>query len=467
MTVLQGELKRSYATNSVASSAAIYIAIFALLAAYFMVWPIWRSQFLIEIWLTEAWNAYFQDAAVSATRLYPDASSLTVNNYPPLSFYFVGVLGRIFGDVLFVGRAVSIAGLLVVAFEVFLCVRILTGGRVGATIGALWYVAIMSHNFTTYVGANDPQIAGEAIMGAGLVLMLLREKAKRSVTPALLLMVVGGFWKHNMIGIPLTAVGWLLLNHGRKSIGPIVISAVASAAGLLACYALYGREFFENLLVARDYSFDHVVGNIGHLQWSAAAAIIWAFWAATNRSTSARFTRLHVPIGLFACLLQWLGSGVFGNAEFDLILALGIAVGVTFEGIKTSVFAKWFGINAAQGVMVAILGLRLIASDRQEPVLVVFSPDFRSQLYAAERFTRADADRIAAMPGDVYCPNKVACRLAGKRFVVDDFKVEQMVATHAITKPQLDEIMETRNIATFAGHSPGAIDTSLSRWMAR
>jgi hypothetical protein len=42
-----------------------------------------------------------------------------------------------------------------------------------------------------------------------------------------------------------------------------------------------------------------------------------------------------------------------------------------------------------------------------------------------------------------------------------------MVATRAVSKPQLDEIMEKRNIATFAAHSPGAIDTSLSRWMAR
>ena len=65
--------------------------------AYFLAWPVWRSQFLIEIWLTEGWNAYFQDAAASGARLYPEASSLTVNNYPPLSFYFVGLLGRLCG----------------------------------------------------------------------------------------------------------------------------------------------------------------------------------------------------------------------------------------------------------------------------------------------------------------------------------------------------------------------------------
>lgn len=469
MTIAQGELQRadglSVVGNISASRVSVYIAFFALLAAYFLSWPIWRAQFLIEIWLTEGWNAYFQDAAVSGARLYPEASSLVVNNYTPLSFYFVGLLGLIFGDSLFVGRLVSIAGLIGVAVEIFLCVRILSGGRAGAMIGALWYVAIMSHNSSAYVGANDPQLAGEAIMGAGLVLMLSRDRAVKSVTPALLLMVVGGFWKHNMIAIPLTAVAWLFLNHGIKAFRPVGISALAAGAGLIACGAIYGKEFFENLLIARDYSIDHVLGNIGHLQWSAPAFVIWAIWASSNRSAAARFTMLHVPIGLFACLLQWLGEAVFGNAEFDLILALGIAVGATFEDMQSSALAQRFGVNVAQATMVAILAIRLIATDRQEPALLLFYPEFRSRLYASERSVRAEANRVAAIPGDVYCSNKVVCRLAGKPFVVDDFKVEQMVATGAVTKQQLAEIMNSRNIVTFKNDvaGRGIVNTSLSQ----
>jgi hypothetical protein len=301
-----------------------------------------------------------------------------------------------------------------------LCVRILAGGWSGGLIGAFWFVAIMSHNSSTYVGANDPQLAGEAIMGAGLVLMLARDAARKSVTPALLIMVVGGFWKHNMIAIPLTAVTWLFLSHGRRAVRPVAVSALAAGAGLLICGAVYGKAFFQNLLVARDYSVSHVPVNVGHLQWSAAAMMIWASWVATTRSTAARFTMLHVPIGLFACLLQWTGDAIFGNAEFDLLLALGIATGVTFEEIKLSVFALRFGAGAAQAGMVAILALRLIASDRQEPALVLFDPGFRSQLKADERSARAEAVRVWQVQGDVFCTNKVICRLAGKPFVVDD-----------------------------------------------
>ena len=181
----------------------VYLTLLSFAAAWFLAWPIWRAQFLIEIWPTEAWNGYFQDAAAGGLPLYPAADGLVGNNYPPLSFYAIGFLGKGLGiDNLFVGRAVSLVALLAIAIEIFLSVRVLVGGRAGAAIGALWYVAIMARNQTTYVGADDPQLAGEAIMGAGLVWFLLRCRAGQSPVPALLLMVVAGFWKHNMIVIP-------------------------------------------------------------------------------------------------------------------------------------------------------------------------------------------------------------------------------------------------------------------------
>jgi hypothetical protein len=119
--------------------------------------------------------------------------------------------------------------------------------------------------------------------------------------------------------------------------------------------------------------------------------------------------------------------------------------------------------------MVAILALRLIVSDRQEPALVLFDPGFRSQIKASERAARAEADRVSQIPGAVYCNNKVICRLAGKPFVVDDFKVEQMIATHVITKAEFDEMLKARKITTFDSRKLGRVDveTCLSRVLYR
>jgi hypothetical protein len=73
------------------------------------------------------------------------------------------------------------------------------------------------------------------------------------------------------------------------------------------------------------------MANIRHLQWVALALLIWAVWAFFDRkSEPARFAALHVGLELLTRILQWFGHGVSGKAEFDLILAVPIDLGVTF-----------------------------------------------------------------------------------------------------------------------------------------
>src|ERR1700743_3088655 len=138
----------------------ILVTVLAVVAAYFLIWPIWRAQFLVEIWFTEAWNAYYQAAAASGAKLYPSADQLIVNNYPPLSFYATGYLGKLFGSSLIAGRALSIVAVLGIGVEVCLAVRILVGSATGGLVGGLWCVAFMARSLTSHVGANDPELAG-------------------------------------------------------------------------------------------------------------------------------------------------------------------------------------------------------------------------------------------------------------------------------------------------------------------
>ena len=42
------------------------IVLMALLALYFLVWPVWRAQFPIEIGDNEGFHAYHADAAMGA-----------------------------------------------------------------------------------------------------------------------------------------------------------------------------------------------------------------------------------------------------------------------------------------------------------------------------------------------------------------------------------------------------------------
>ena len=49
----------------------------AVLAALFLVWPVWRAFFPMEIWGNEGWNAYHADQAMrGAAQLYPPPDGL-------------------------------------------------------------------------------------------------------------------------------------------------------------------------------------------------------------------------------------------------------------------------------------------------------------------------------------------------------------------------------------------------------
>jgi hypothetical protein len=435
-----------------------YIASLSLAAAYFLAWPIWRAQFFVEIWFTESWNAYWQDAAAAWLPIYPAPDGLIGNNYPPLSFYAVGMLGKLLHvDNLYVGRWLSLASLGAIAIEVFAAVRLLTGGKLGATLAALWYVAIMARNSTVYVGANDPQIAGLAIMGAGLVWFLQRTTLELSPAPALLLMVVAGFWKHNNVAIPLVALAWLYLNSSRYAHRAMLVSVEAVLVALAACVVVFGANFIPDMLAARQYGLANVLGQVGHLQWSALALAIWAAWAVFDRSAPAKFTVLHIGLALLTCLTQWSGHGVFGNAEFDLILALAIGLGAAFNSIRTDRY---------RDVIVVALLLRLFLADRQETALLLLSPEFRQSLYTSERNVQSEARSVASMPGNVACFVKLVCRLADKPFAVDEFKTDEMIATGKVTPADIAGMLEEKGIRFRPKIGPTGAEASASilRW---
>ncbi|MFK4718935.1 hypothetical protein ABIE89_000035 [Bradyrhizobium niftali] len=102
--------------------------------------------------------------------LYPSADQLIVNNYPPLSFFVVGALGRLFRDSLFVGRALSIIGLLTLAVEIALSVRILAGSLLAGVVGGLWFVAIMARTMRRAAWARTiRKLPGKRSRGIRLV----------------------------------------------------------------------------------------------------------------------------------------------------------------------------------------------------------------------------------------------------------------------------------------------------------
>src|SRR5262249_17895579 len=97
-------------------------------------------------------------------------------------------------------------------------------------------------------------------------------------------------------------------------------------------------------------------------------------------------------------------------------------------------------------VAIGLLAFRLLLTAQIDAALVLFDPHYRARYHEYTAVARAEGARIAALPGLAFCTNKVVCRMAGKPFVVDDFKTGQMVLTGAISQAELDELLRQRGI---------------------
>jgi hypothetical protein len=439
------------------------IALLALLALYFLVWPVWRAQFPLEIAQNEGWNAYHADAAVGGGVLYPSPDTLIVNNYPPLSFYALGWLGKIFGDALYVGRVLSLAATIGLGAMIARVVLQLGGGGAGAAIGGLWFVATMARSYNRFVGMNDPQLAGQLLMLAALSWFLVRDKAGKSAEPPILLMVLAGFWKHNIIAIPATVLVWLWLRDGWRALRPTAIGAGAAFLGLAICVAVYGDVFVANLLTPRPARLMRAISGIGRSQWILPALAIWALWAWSERKTfAARFTGLYVGIAFAAFLAQWTGEDILDNAQFDLVIATAVGLGIAFDRAGATGFARRYGVAAARATVVLVLVVRLVATARDEPFLILFDPAYRAEFDINAQAARADAARVAAIAGPVACDLKVICRMAGKPFVYDDFRADMLIMTGAAKGLDAQGLIRQHGL-TYYQNDPRAAIESLHR----
>ncbi|MGX8008768.1 glycosyltransferase family 39 protein [Mesorhizobium sp. ORM8.1] len=416
--------------NFLSRRVSIMIGCLSLLTALAASWPVYRAFLNIEIDTNEGWNAYYADAAMGRMPLYPAAHQLIANNYPPLSFYIVGGLGRLMGDPVLAGRLLSLAAVLVIAWGVFRAARLLGGDATSAGIGALFFVATMCRFFTGYVGMDDPHLLAQAVMTIGFVAFLQARSQDRGYALPILLMVGAGFIKHNIVVMPLTAMIWLGINRPRQMVKSALLAAFAIVLGFILCYLAFGPDFFSNLRSPRAYMLKHAVGAIGHLQWIAVGLAAWIYVGITRRADpNIRFCNLLNMLGLLMFFVQKTGDGVAYNAQFELVFGVSIATGLAFAYAPVLPLARRWSPEKLQFVLLLAICLRLVASARLEPVKLLVDPDFHTEITAREAAMSATVARLKNTPGDATCFCTLASYRSGKPFVVDPFYTNQQILT--------------------------------------
>ena len=193
---------------------------------------LWRAIATMGLHLpidpNEGWNAYHAAAAMSGAPLYPGPQSFMVNNYPPLSFYLVGGLGRVLGDYIFAGRIVALLAFFFVSFGIFAAARRMGCQRYEASFGALLYASGLLV-FTDYVGIDDPQMLAHALAMAGFLLLLKEPRGAGRIGAAALLFVLAVFVKHNVIAMAVAMTVWLAVYDRRSALRLVAFGIVLSA----------------------------------------------------------------------------------------------------------------------------------------------------------------------------------------------------------------------------------------------
>ena len=397
-------------------------------------WPIYRAFLNIEIENNEGWNAYFADAAMGKMPLYPSADKLITNNYPPLSFYIVGLVGRLVGDPVLAGRLLSLIAALAVGTAIALSVRRLGGTKTAATVSAAFFLATISRFFISRVGMNEPQLLSEAIMAFGFLWFLVARSRDRGYVEAVLVMALAGFAKHNIIAMPLTAFLWLALNRRGEAVKCVCVAAIAIAAGITLCYGFFGRDFFFNLLSPRNYSVKRAFHSFVDLEGVSVGLIACICNACARwRDPNVRLCSCLIAIALASFFLQKTGAGVDINAQFDLVIAVAMGLGLAYTHISLWPVARQFSSALSQAILLLSVCARLLVSGQLQPLRLIVDRGFRDEIAIRQQAMAESVERVRQTPGDVMCPSLISYR-AGKPFAVDKFNAAQRISSGALPK---------------------------------
>jgi hypothetical protein len=450
-----------WAASSASVVTAAYVAVLLVATVVGVGGAYYAATHWVVLNYNEGANAYAALSALGTGPLYPGPHDLNSNAYPPLSFLFVGVLGRLAGDMVFAGRAVSAIALLVVAVNVWRAARHVARNEgysadTAAWISALTYLAIMGTQYHGYVAVDDPQLLAQAVMSFAMVGALRNESSWPDAMRITAVMLLAGLFKHSVIAFP-AALLLTLLRFDRGYARRVAVCGVALAAiAAVVLVAVYGPPFVWNLLGKRMATWEHGVAMsrsaLAGLWPIAVPVVAWA--ALFLRSRQSRLLLVYAALSLVIGFQFSRGAGVNYNIYFDLVIAVATLAGPAFVA------------GAAGMPSWSHLARRRVAP-LLPSLLVTLAPTFalfqgararlsmlRQELApqtgwrAQERATLNDIALVRRVRGPVACEILVLCYWAGKPMTFTFFSAGQAVRTGRVP---LDSLISRARSPQLAG----------------
>jgi hypothetical protein len=381
----------------------------------------------------EGWNAYNTAALMHGRALYPGPEAYLVNNYPPLSFYIVGLVGLLVGDNIIAGRIVSLLAVIAIGAAMTVLMRRQRASRTVSLLPALLFVAGLLVT-TDYVGMDDPQLLAHAVSLAGLVVLTRKSQSRYTIATAAFLFVAAFFVKHAVVALPIAAFLWLMIEDRRRALQLAGYGLGFLAAGLVAFRLGYGISLLAVVSTARGYSFAQLTDAFAHwLLWTGLAIPALALLAWFVRDSAVRLVAIYAAVAMAVGSYFLGGAGVDPNVMFDADIALGLGVGLAAERL-----GGWKRPLAAALLAAPLFVIAATDEDWQDANL-----DF-GVVGREEVFARADIAFMAAQKGPAMCEMLAFCYWARKPVAVDMFNVGQAFDTGARSDAEIARAVEAK-----------------------
>ena len=405
---------------------------------------LWRAFAVVGLHVpldpNEGWNAYHAMAAMSGTPLYPGPKNYLVNNYPPLSFYLVGMLGRFIGDYIVAGRIISLLSLGVVAFGIFAAAVRMGCKHIEAIFAALCFVGGML-TFTDYVGMDDPQLLAHAVATVSLLLLLREPRSMSRLCVAALLFVLAAFIKHNVIVMGAAAFVWFAVYDRRSALRLAALASAFLIVGLVLFRVIYGANLWAELNSPRTYSLEDLWdGFQSWLRWglvplAGLAVLAWSHW-------SDKYVRLCVFASAMGVVLGAVflgGAGVDANVLFDADIALSLGIALFLNRLS----GGWrSAVAAAAFVAPLILSGGFNAGGDWQGLSSWLDP-----MQPDARLAQRDIAFLQGRNGPALCEMLSFCYWAGKPASVDVFNIGEQFDTGARSDIPLSSMIRSRHFA--------------------
>jgi len=407
-----------------------------ILSAY----PLLRAFYGIEIVYNEGWNGYLQLRAQHGQPLYSGYSPYYFNNYPPLSFYIVGLLGRLTGDVVLAGRLLSLAGFAAMAWACGHAVRAAGATREDGRLASATCLLLFSVFATEYLGADDPQLVALGFATCGLAVHLRDPQSSRRAAMAALLLGVSLLIKHNLVLLPLLIAADMLWRGKARSraayFGTGIALAVASASLI---WLNEGQAFFTQFLAPREWDVARAFPFAVEIavRFQAPLFLGGGGLIAARREAPERFILVWL-ITAFALGCYFAGgAGTDINVWFDVMVAAAIGSGLVVRELRRRGGSVRWQAALALAINAGVLFYAPIVLSR-------FGADMTGDLAETQRQFAADVAFLKAIPGPAICESQLVCLRAGKPMFYDSFNSLEARRTGRMPQDAFEALLKRR-----------------------